>query len=70
VETGEIKRDTGMKIRAGFVLLSGWAEHLDEAHDYIARYGLTSDDVSLRRSGEEIYIITKREIELCESPKF
>jgi len=64
-----------MKIRTGTILFAGGEENHKEALDYITKYGLTSDDVSLRkvmdddRKITEIYIKTKKDIELCEKPK-
>lgn len=57
-----------MKIRADFVLYFGYLDMIDDARKYISDHNLTSDDVALRKRNDTVYIITKREIELCKNP--
>lgn len=56
-------------IEAGSTLFAGcadWQPHTEEAKKYIEKYALTSEDVKLVKRGEQLLIITKRNIELKE----
>lgn len=56
-----------MRVKAGVVLYSGYADHIDDAKEFIARFNLSQDDVSMRKCEDGgLYIITKRSIDLCE----
>ena len=49
-----------------YCLFAGSAteEHLDKAKRYVKDNGLTSDDVKIVSNGEEMLVVTKREVEL------
>lgn len=39
-------------------------EHIEEAKKYVKKHGLTSEDVKIISNGEQVLVVTKREIEL------
>lgn len=45
-----------------FVLFYGGIEHLEEAKAYVREHGFTSDDVRIITNGEEVMVITKKQI--------